>query len=172
MAPFDVEGLLPSEGLLSLFCDPIGDHARVSWTAPGTSLARATWAPDDAKPFVECGVDVLPELHLPVPSSAFLGVSAKVALPRAALSTYWDDVWLPWRQRLRPGNAGEPGIHQLLGYAVGDDPGVQRADEEVLVGFDSDDRARMEWGDVQHMWTLIARDALAARRWDALRTTT
>jgi len=140
-----------ADGLLSLFSDRFCDHTTVRYTPKGTPLARAAWAPDDDdEPFVACGVDVLPELHLPPHSSAFIGVEgpaavpgsaarmgSRLALPRDAYGVYWDDVWLPWRRRLRPGNAGEVGIHQLLGYAVGDDTGAQGLDDEVLIGFDS-----------------------------------
>lgn len=82
---------------------------------------------------------------------------------------YWDGVWLPWREALRPGPAGSCGIHQLLGYAAAEQLEEQSIDEEVLVGFDSDDRAGMEWGDVHCVWLLMARTALEARAWHELR---
>ena len=62
------------------------------------------------------------------------------------------------------------GIHQLLGYAIAVRLEAQALDEEVLVGFDSDDRAAMEWGDVHCVWVLITRAKLAERAFDAARS--
>jgi len=82
---------------------------------------------------------------------------------------YFDRVWGPWRDAFRPGPAGSCGIHQLLGYAFAEREEAQALDEEVVVGFDSDDRAGIEWGDVHCVWTFLSREALRARRWDLLR---
>lgn len=182
IAQYDVEELLPERGLLSVFSDDTADSVRVLFTDDLGSLARRPWARGDADPFTECGVDVMPELQLPPHSSRFVGLAApastpgsakrlgsRVELPEDVFRRYWDDVWLKWRTMQRPGSAGEAGIHQLLGYAACDDTGEQELDEVVLVAFDSDDRAGMQWGDVQCVYTLIEREALRARRFDALR---
>ncbi|HRE87663.1 MAG TPA: DUF1963 domain-containing protein [Myxococcota bacterium] len=113
--------------------------------------------------FRACGVDILPELHLPSPHSEL------VTLPSDAFDVYWDEVWLPWRGTLRPGPAGTCGIHQLLGYAVAERDEAQGLNDEVLIGFDSDDRAAMEWGDVHCVWAIIDRAELIARNFGALR---
>ena len=120
--------------------------------------------------FRACAVEGRPELHGPPPDSAFVGCEAAlVVLDGDAHDAYWDHVWLAWREHLRPGPAGACGIHQLLGYAAAERHEEQAADEEVVVGFDSDDRAAMEWGDVHCVWALIARADLARRAWGALR---
>jgi hypothetical protein len=164
VAPLDVEGLLPGEGLLSVFSDPFASDVRVLHHAPGLTLQRRPTPSDSRRPaFRACGVDLLPELHLPPPQSEL------VTLPSDAFDIYWDEVWLPWRDTLRPGAAGECGIHQLLGYAVAERDEAQGPHDEVLVGFDSDDRAAMEWGDVHCVWALIDRTELRARNFGALR---
>lgn len=163
VAPYDLEGLLPSEGVLSLFTDRYVDDLRVLFFAPDEVLERRAWAPTVCGPFVACGVDVLPELHVPHESH----VVDEIPLTSDEHSEYWDHVWLAWRDTLRPGSAGEAGIHQMLGYPLGDgELGVGR---EVLFGFDSDDRAGMEWGDVQCVWVMIRREALTHRDWQGLR---
>jgi hypothetical protein len=146
VAKYDLESLLPGDGLLSLFSDPFADHVTVLHFDKRTALQRHAWVPEDAEPFTLCGVKVLPELQLPPHSSAFVSTRKGVlTLSDEQHRIYWDKVWLAWRGKQRPGDAGEAGIHQLLGYAVGDDTGEQGRDEEVLFGFDSDDRAAMEW---------------------------
>ncbi len=165
IARFDLEQLLPSDGHLALFTDRTCDDVAVLHFPAGAELVRHAWVPLDDEPFDGCDVDVLPELHLPTQA-------ALAVLPRDAFERYWEQVWLPWRASIRPGRAGEPGIHQLLGYAAADDLGEQGADDEVLIGFDSDDRAKMEWGDAQCVWTILPRAALVARAWDQLRAVT
>ncbi len=139
--------------------------------AKGTALVRHEWAPEE-EAFAECVLEVLPELHLPPHSSSYVGVSSGGLALGDDHAVYWDKVWLPWRSKQRPGDAGEAGIHQMLGYAVGDDTGDQGKDEEVLFGFDSDDRAKMEWGDAQCVWALMKRNDLAKRAWKKLRSAT
>ncbi|MEZ4410662.1 MAG: DUF1963 domain-containing protein [Polyangiales bacterium] len=181
----DLEGRLPVDGTLSLFTDRYVDEPRVFYWPEGTVLRRRSVAEGHDPPFTACGVDVLPELHLPPHSSRFVGVEgprsapgtaarmgSTVCLPRAAFEAYWDRVWLAWRRQQRPGDAGTVGVHQMLGYSVSDDTGEQGHDEEVLFGFDSDDRAAMEWGDVQTVWTFIDRDALKGLRFDEVRAAT
>lgn len=175
VAQYDLDELLPKDGLLSLFSDRFTNHVTVEHFAKGTKLTRQEWVPEEDGAFTECGVDVLPELHIPPHSSSFVGVDKKsvVALTGAEHDAYWGKVWLSWRARLRPGGgAGATGIHQILGYAIGDDSGEQGKDEEVLLGFDSDDRANMEWGDVQCVWALMKRKDLQRRAWDKLRAVT
>lgn len=173
VAKYDLEGLLPSDGLLSLFSDRFTDFVTVLHFSKGTLLTRQAWVPEDDEPFAECGVDVQAELHLPPHSSSFVCVDDGVlALDEDEHAKYWDNVSIVWRERLRPGQAGEAGIHQMLGYSVSDDTGEQGIDEEVLFGFDSDDRAKMEWGDVQCVWAFMTRDNLAQRDWDELRSAT
>lgn len=176
VARFDLEGLLPADGHLSVFSDRICDDVQVLYFPPGVELVRHAWAPVDDEPFTACDVEVLAELQLPPTSSAFVGLAdrepAQLGLPADAYLRYQDGLWLPWREQQRPGRPGEAGIHQLLGYAAGDDSHEQAAGDEVLVAFDSDDRARMEWGDVQCVWTLLTRAQLVARDWHELRAVT
>jgi len=171
---FDLEELLPSNGHLSLFSDRTIDDVRVLYFPPG-ELVRHAWVPVDDEPFAACDVEVLPELQVPPASSRFLGLEggdATLGLPADAFQRYWEQVWLVARGQARPGGAGEAGIHQLLGYAAGDNSGEQGLDEEVLIAYDSDDRAGMEWGAVQCIWTIVTREALVGRAWDTLRAVT
>jgi hypothetical protein len=181
----DLDERLPADGTLSLFIDRYIDEPRVFYWPEGTALRRRSTRKDQDPPFTTCGVDVLPELHLPPHSSRFVGVegprhapgtaarmASTVCLPQAAFEAYWDRVWLVWRAQQRPGSAGTAGIHQMLGYSVSDDTAEQGHAEEVLFGVDSDDRAAMEWGDVQTVWTFIEREALRSRRFDEIRATT
>lgn len=172
VAAFDLESQLPADGTLSLFSDQFGDDVRVFYWPKGTKLARQDWVPEEHEAFTECGVDVLAELQLPPHSSNFVGVDDAIVSLGDQHEVYWDQVFLAWHGQQRPGNAGEAGIHQMLGYAVNEDTGEQAKDEEVLFGFDSDDNADMEWGDVQCMWTLIKRNDLEKRAWDKLRAVT
>lgn len=166
----DLEERLPSDGVLAVFADRWGRDVRVLVHPAEVPLARRPWAPTLRPPFVALGVEVQAELHLPPPASAFIGrEDAALILDSDAHDAYWDGVWCAWRERLRPGPAGACGVHQLLGYAAAERHEEQAADEEVLVGFDSDDRADMQWGDVHCVWALIRREDLLHRRWSALR---
>jgi hypothetical protein len=183
VAPFDLDEVLPSDGLLSLFTDRFCDDVQVLYTPEspegGALEARVRPADTEDGPFPACGVDFSPQLQLPPHSSAFVGVEgsadvpgsaarmgSKLCLPKAAYEKYWDHVWIPWLAQ-RPSSAGS-GAHQMLGYAATQDS-EQLADDEVLIAFDSDDRAGMEWGDVQCVWTILGRDQLLARSFDAIR---
>lgn len=171
VAPLDLEEKLPRDGLLSVFSDPFAEDVRVLHHPPGVTLARRP-TPVDSRhpPFRACGVDVQAELHLPPPDSAFLDrADGGAVFDGDELDAYWDEVWLAWCERLRPGAAGECGIHQLLGYARAERLEAQRLNEEVLIGFDSDDRANMQWGDVHCVWVFMDRDRLAARAFSELR---
>lgn len=171
VAPLDLEERLPGEGLLSVFADPFAQEVCVLHHAPGVALVRRPTPGDSRRPaFRACGVEVQAELHLPPPSSDFLDTAegGSVFDPDER-DAYWDEVWLAWREQLRPGAAGECGIHQLLGYAVAERLEAQALDEEVLIGFDSDDRANMQWGDVHCVWVFMTRDRLARRAFAELR---
>jgi hypothetical protein len=171
VAPFDLEGLLPADGLLQVFANSYAEDVRVMWRAPQETLARRATPAHARRPaFRACGVDVLPEWHLPPAGSDFLGdADALLALDSDAQDIYWDEVWIAWRERQRPGAAGSCGIHQMLGFATAERLEAQSMDECVLIGFDSDDRARMEWGDVHCVWVLMKADDLAQRRFDKVR---
>jgi hypothetical protein len=185
VAPFDLEAKLPPRGLLSVFADSYVDHVTIVHTEDVGSLRRIAWPHKKIEPFTACGVEVRAELHLPPPSSCFVALDAPagrpgsarrpalrgaLALPAEAHRALWDEVWLKHLKALgRGGSAGSAGIHQLLGYANATDGGEQARDEEVLFAFDSDDRAGMEWGDVQCVWLLIGRAALAARDFTKVR---
>lgn len=170
VAPLDLEGRLPPHGLLSVFADRFARDVRVLHTPAGAELVRHPWLPVLRPAFTACGVEARGELHVPPPASAFVApADARLVLTSDEHDAYWDGVWLPWREVLRPGPAGSCGIHQLLGYAAAEQLEEQALDEDVLVGFDSDDRAGMEWGDVHCVWLLMARAALEARAWHELR---
>lgn len=171
VAPLDLEERLPSEGLLSVFADPFAREVRVFHHELGAPLVRRPTPADALRPpFRACGVEAKAELHLPPPSSVFLDTAdGGCVFDSDERDAYWDEVWLAWRDHLRPGPAGACGIHQLLGYAVAERLEAQELDEEVLIGFDSDDRAAMQWGDVHCVWVFMARDQLAARNFRELR---
>lgn len=162
IAPLDLEELLPADGLLSVFTDRFNDDVRVLYHPKGSMLTRRAWEPTVRGAFPECLVDVLAELHVPPARSNFADFLDEAA-SGDQFDDYSDHVCLVWRERQRPGRAGEAGIHQLLGFAHGD--GEHHVGEEVLIGFDSDDRAGMEWGDVHCVWALMKRESLAARAW-------
>jgi hypothetical protein len=166
VAALDVEHRLPADGLLAVFTDRFAQNVRLVYTPAHDLVTRRPWAPTFCGPFRACGVDGLPELHVPPPGSSW---AETLPLQGEEWSTYWDAVWLEWRERLRPGAAGTAGIHQLLGYAMAEQHEEQEPHEEVVVGFDSDDRVGMEWGDVHCVWVLMDRDALAARDWASTR---
>jgi hypothetical protein len=169
-APLDLEQRLPPDGLLLVFTDRWAQDVRVLHVAAGEPLERRGWAPTIRGPYVARGVDLRGELQPPPPDSAFVGdETAIVELDSDEHDAWWDDVWLDWRERSRPGAAGECGIHQLLGYTAAERHEEQGADEEVVVGFDSDDRADMQWGDVHTVWVLLSQSDLAARAWDRVR---
>jgi uncharacterized protein YwqG len=156
----DPDELLPSDGHLLLFCDRYVDELRALHLPGGATLVRHAWVPLEDEAFIACDVDVLAELHPP---------SLPEALPQDLRDAYADQVWRPWYEQARAGRTGEVGIHQLLGYAAFTlDTGEQSPDDEVLFGFDSDDRAGMEWGDGQRIWAILPRAALRARAWDGL----
>lgn len=184
LGPMDIQGLLPRAGILSFFLDRYVDVIRVFHFADMQSLARRKGEQDA---FVCCDVELVPTLHLPPPSSHFIGFEAPaarpgcevrmesvIALPQGAFEKYWDQVYLPFMERAEGRRlAGQNAVHQVLGYAHGlDDTGAQAADEELLLAIDSDDNAEMEWGDCQRPAIFIKREDLLARRFDRLRATT
>jgi hypothetical protein len=168
VAPFDLEARLPSTGVLSVFLDRWGQDLRVLHLVG--LLERRPWISPWRPPFRRRGVDLRPELQPPPPASSFVGgENPLLELTSDEHDVWWDEVWLAWRERWRPGPAGTCGIHQLLGYAAAEQFEAQRATEEVIVGVDSDDGADMNWGDVHTVWGLIERADLDLRRWDRVR---
>jgi hypothetical protein len=169
VAVFDLEERLPATGLLSVFCDVWGREV-VILHLDGVDLERRAWVPREHGPFVACGVDVTGEIQPPPPASAFVGGDEPlVDLSSEEHDLWWDDVWLEWREAWRPGPAGACGIHQLLGYAAAERFEEQERHEQVIVGFDSDDRAAMQWGDVHTVWALLRDEDLVARAWGSVR---
>lgn len=165
VAALDSQHRLPPSGLLSLFADRFGREVRVIYTDEQATLAPRPIPVADPIPIRPCGLDAFAELQLPPPCSEAYERHAGT-LDRDA---YWDEVWLAWRDRQRPGAAGTAGIHQLLGYCTAESHEEQLATEEVLLGIDSDDRAHLEWGDVHCLWILQDEAALRSRRWDQVR---
>ena len=168
VAAFDVDKLLPETGLLLMFADSWGREVRVVHAHELAELERRAVPHEDPHPIRPCGFDLAAELQLPPPSSELFGESA-FARDEAASELYWDEIWLPWIERLRPGAAGTCGVHQLLGYCTAENHEEQAASELVLFGIDSDDRANLQWGDVHCLWVLQQCEALAQRRWASLR---
>ena len=168
VAAFDVDKLLPETGLLSMFADRWGREVRVVHAHELAELERRAVPHEDPHPIRPCGFDLGAELQLPPPRSELFGESA-FAHDEEAAERYWDEIWLRWTERLRPGAAGTCGVHQLLGYCTAENHEEQAASEQVLFGIDSDDRANLQWGDVHCLWVLQQREALAQRRWASLR---
>lgn len=164
-APYDVEGLLPQDGVLSVFCDSFARTVHITHISSNIRLRRHAWS-GRRPPFRQCPLHASGELQLAPPGSAFVDA---LQLSSDDFSAYWDDVWLPWRDEVRPGPAGACGIHQMLGYAVAENQEEQDPTEQVVIGFDSDDRAFMEWGDVHCVWALLQTEALARHDWSKVR---
>jgi len=164
-AAYDVGGMLPHEGLLSVFCDSFAREVHLRLIASSTHLRRRAWL-GPRPPFRECPLHVGGEMQLAPPGSAFVDA---LQLSAGDFSAYWNDVWLRWRNEVRPGAAGTCGIHQMLGYAFAEIHEEQELDEQVVIGFDSDDRAAMEWGDVHCVWALLNEEAFARRDWSSIR---
>jgi len=166
----DLESLLPSDGQLLLFSDRFVDEPRVLYLPPQALVRRAA-----SESFTECGVDIVAELHLPQDFSDFVG-SARDGQPPAQLrlsdvdyDAYCEKLRQPWHARMRPGCSGQDAVHQLLGYTTCQDSTQQRAGDDVLFAFDTDDQAGMEWGDAQCVFTLLPRQALLERTFTPLR---
>jgi hypothetical protein len=170
IASFDLDGLLPSEGLLSLFVDRWGGEVHVSYAAPSAPFERFPVPSAVPRRFQPLGLDVFLELHLPQPGSPTIDAEEDTWTSDEG-DAYWDELWLPWREEQRPGAAGTCGVHQLFGHAVPESESSVMAGELVLFGIDSDDRANMEWGDVHTLWVLISAADLAAQRWSRARAT-
>jgi hypothetical protein len=168
LAAFDVDKLLPENGLLSMFADRWGREVRVVHAHDLAELERRSAPREEPHPIRLCGFDLAAELQLPPPESEFFNASA-FARDEEAAERYWDEIWLLWLERRRPGAAGTPGVHQLLGYCNAENQEEQSAGEQVLFGIDSDDRANLQWGDVHCLWVLQQHEALAQRRWASLR---
>lgn len=155
------QNLLPPAGLLSFFCsvrDIEGDPCTVIYIEPTIELSRRDFPAlldEESWRFDEVALD--PELvAAPAPPSS-------VELNQLDLSS---DEWRAYSDGLderRPS-------HRVLGYpeAVQDDP---RSDENelLLLQVDSDDNARMMWGDAGRIYYLVGRDDLLASRFDRVR---
>ena len=184
ISPMDTRNLLPQNGLLSFFVDRYVDVLQV-FHFP--DIATLSTRENTFEPFSYCDITLTPELHLPPPSSHFIGFEApaarpgsadrmesQLALPQGVFEKYWDHVYLAFVAAIEgKRRAGENAVHQVLGYAHGlDDTGAQAVDEELLLAFDTDDNAQMEWGDCQRPAIFIKREDLLARRFDRVRVTT
>lgn len=181
----DLEQRLPKSGLLSFFSDPYVDDVFAYHFPEGSALEKREWPHEEYEPFNACGLEVRPELHIPPPSTTFVGLDAPAArpgsakrlgsllvLPEEAYSKYWDDLHLAWLETLRPAwKPNQGSIHQMLGYSCGDDAD-QGHEDEVLFSFDSDDVVGMEWGDAQRIFLLIDRPSLARLDFSNIRATT
>ncbi len=168
VSPFDLEGVLPGDGLLLLFVDRWGREAHVAHAPPGTTLEPVAAHGHAARRFTPCGLDLFAELHLAPPLSATFE-DATGAWTDDECDAYWDALWLPWRDAQRPGAAGTCGVHQMLGHPTPESDGSIARGDVVLFGVDSDDRAAMEWGDVHALWVTLAPADLAARAWSRAR---
>jgi hypothetical protein len=170
IAPLDLEGLLPPEGLLSLFVDRWGREVHVTHVLPGEPLEPRPVPATVPRRFVPCGLDLFHELHLPPREADSLELE-QATWTSEERDAYSDDLRLPWWDEQRPGAAGTAGVHQLFGVAVPESESSVNPGEVVLFGIDSDDRANLEWGDVHTLWVLISAADLAARRWSRTRAT-
>jgi len=194
-ASLDVDGVLPSEGLLSFFYDsdqrvwgfdPAEDGAwMVTYSPPGTELVRLE--PPEGMPEE--------------------GVFNAMRLRNEAELTFapWESfdveqLGLGWEAQLKYGEAmganGRGPSHRFLGHpdpvqgdmqlkcqlvrhglycgGINEDPRVSElqsgaADWRLLLQIDSDDLAGMMWGDVGMIYYWITADSLLQRRWNEVR---
>lgn len=168
VARFELNRLLPQQGLLSLFVDRWGREVHIEYMPPGTMLQRLAADQHSARRFRPCGLDLFVELHLPPPGSPPIS-NEEDSWTSDERDAYWDHLWLPWHDEQRPGAAGTCGIHQMFGYAVPESASSTERSDVVLFGVDSDDGANLEWGDVHTLWVLLDGADLAARAWSSAR---
>ncbi len=158
VAPLDNSGLLPRAGLLSFFYgDPEGplqpELCEVVFSEPGTPLRRREFPDElsDQERYAALALRPQPELTLPPAPPSFLS--------EEELDAY------QWKlEELAPGPR-----HRLLGHPdlVQDDP---RDDAHaLLLQVDSEDAARMTWGDLGRLYYLISPADLRAGRFEASR---
>ncbi len=172
----EAQTLLPKQGLLVFFvCDHVSDEpgapgylevARVFHFDVEPHTLRPLAVPEALVRWVDGkevhGVDALgppcaltfqPRLQLPPPGHTALHA---LGLGDDELRRYGDDVFTMPR-----------GTHQLLGYRARDHE-ERPEDTVLLLQLISDDRAQMEWGDVDELSFSLSRDALAARDFTAV----
>ena len=194
-ASLDLDGVLPSEGLLSFFYDsdqrvwgydPAQDGAwMVTYSPPGIELVRRE--PPDAMP--EKGVF----------NSMRLRIEAELTFaPWESFDV--GQLGLGWETQLEYGEAmganGRGPCHRFLGHpdlvqgdmqlecqlvhhglycgGMNEDPRVSElqsgaADWRLLLQIDTDDPAGMMWGDVGMIYYWITTDALQQRSWNDVR---
>ena len=158
VAALDSSGLLPRAGLLSFFYgDPAAplepDLCEVVFSEPGTPLGRRE-SPDELADHERyAAVALRPEAELSLPPA-----------PPSFLSEEERDAYQWKLEELAPGPR-----HRLLGQPdlVQNDP--RDGDALLLLQVDSDERARMMWGDVGRLYYFIRPDDLGTKRFEASR---
>ena len=158
VAALDHSGLLPRAGLLSFFYGnpeaPLeADLSEVVFSEPGTPLSRREFPDELADHERYAAVALRPEAELSLPPA-----------PPSFLSEEELDAYQWKLEELAPGSR-----HRLLGQPdpVQNDP--RDGDVLLLLQVDSDDGARMMWGDVGRLYYLIETEDLRAKRFEASR---
>jgi|GEM_PF-484200 len=149
----DPTGLLPRAGLLSFFhgaSDSAEDHCAVILSDPGTSLTRRRFpaALGDAERYGAVPVTAEAQLTLPPDPPGWLTDEERAAHENEMYTI------------------GDGRDHRLLGHPspVQGDP---RDGRVLLLQIDSDDDARMAWGDAGRLYYLIECEDLRARQFSA-----
>jgi hypothetical protein len=163
----DPSSLLPADGYLWFFHDPRSGDAggRVIHRSGGDTLVRREH-PDGEQALLACsvafvGYDDIPDLeHVP----AF-----------AAIGEADSDIYYEIRDYLSGGFSGAR--HKLLGWSNPVQGSVELELEpdlgvgaRLLLQIDSDDAAKIMWGDLGTLYFMISSEALAAGRFDAVRS--
>jgi uncharacterized protein YwqG len=182
VAPYDVEHLLPASGMLYFFYDGVeqpwwvskGDGgAMVSYY--GDTTVKRTAAPhgqSGESQFKSCSVRFKTELTLPDMYSSYVEYpyTGRVQYPKAIqltkeeveryesiLDAMVEDSKTKWKTAQR-----------LLGHAQPVQFTAEPEGHLLLLQLDSDDDARMMWGDVGKLYFWLPEEALAARRFDEM----
>ncbi|HJS85803.1 MAG TPA: YwqG family protein [Acetobacteraceae bacterium] len=183
LAPYAASRVLPTTGLLSFFSDAEqlaagydpGDRGGwlVTYTDAAPRALRRTPRPGGDS-FAACAVRFAPEVTLPMLDV----LRAEFDLTDGEVEAYW-----ALDRRVYPPDGSGQVIHRLLGHPqpIQDDmrttlqfaasvpgpPAAGAADWRLLLQVDSDDAARMMWGDVGRLYYWLPAAALARRDFSA-----
>ncbi|MBA2540392.1 MAG: DUF1963 domain-containing protein [Deltaproteobacteria bacterium] len=166
LAKFDLEGLLPKRGLLSVFANLVpfegyGEQAKVFYYPDLKGLApMASPDPEDGRGTAIATAAPSVRLTLPPPDSSAVG---SLKLGDEERERYHDEVWLATFGE-------ESDAHQLLGWPLQMNEHAYTKGQQLLVQLASDDRIGLEIGDVETMYFHISEKKLKAAKFDDVRS--
>ena len=166
LASFDLEGLLPKRGLLSLFANLVpdegyGEQAKAFYHRDVKGLApMGAPDPEDGRPTKIAVATPSVRLTLPPPDSSAVG---SLRLGGEEHDRYHDEVWLATLGE-------ESDSHHLLGWPHQMNSHAYTKGQQLLVQLASDDRIGLEIGDVETMYIHISATKLKAAKFDDVRS--